>query len=203
MSGSTGLEFKPSEVVWISGSLPIVVLGLKRALENTMMVHTGHDLPNRTPACIVYCSNDTKDLSQGVKHLQELNSEAPILVFGIQIDLELAKAAFKMGARGFIHAGMMPDQIARAITVASRGEIVAPRQLLENLLVEGDPVHFNILTSRQREILELLADGLSNAQIAQRLYLSESTVKQHLRAAYKTLGVNNRTEAANLFRNSD
>ena len=45
-----------------------------------------------------------------------------------------------------------------------------------------------------------MAEGLSNAEIGQRLYLSESTIKQHLRAAYKLLGVNNRTEAANLFR---
>jgi DNA-binding NarL/FixJ family response regulator len=47
-----------------------------------------------------------------------------------------------------------------------------------------------------------VVDGLSNAQIAARLYLSESTVKQHLRAAYKLLGVKNRTEAARLIRNS-
>ena len=45
-----------------------------------------------------------------------------------------------------------------------------------------------------------VVEGLSNAEIGRRLYLSESTIKQHLRAAYKLLGVNNRTEAANLFR---
>ena len=45
------------------------------------------------------------------------------------------------------------------------------------------------LSARGREILEMVVDGLSNAQIAGRLYLSESTIKQHLRAAYKVLGV--------------
>jgi DNA-binding NarL/FixJ family response regulator len=53
-----------------------------------------------------------------------------------------------------------------------------------------------------REILSYVVEGLSNAEIGRRLYLSESTIKQHLRAAYKLLGVNNRTEAANLFRRS-
>jgi DNA-binding NarL/FixJ family response regulator len=48
--------------------------------------------------------------------------------------------------------------------------------------------------------LKLLVEGLSNAQIAARLYLSESTIKQHLRAAYKELGVHNRTEAAKTMR---
>jgi DNA-binding NarL/FixJ family response regulator len=49
-------------------------------------------------------------------------------------------------------------------------------------------------------VLDLLAEGLTNAQIAKRLYLAESTVKQHLRAAYKLLGVENRTQAARLVR---
>jgi DNA-binding NarL/FixJ family response regulator len=56
------------------------------------------------------------------------------------------------------------------------------------------------LSVRQREILGYVAEGLSNAEIGRRLFLSESTIKQHLRAAYKLLGVSNRTEAANLFR---
>jgi DNA-binding CsgD family transcriptional regulator len=57
-----------------------------------------------------------------------------------------------------------------------------------------------ILSSRQKEILGLVGEGLSNAQIAERLFLSESTIKQHLRAAHKVLGANNRTEAVRLIR---
>jgi DNA-binding NarL/FixJ family response regulator len=56
------------------------------------------------------------------------------------------------------------------------------------------------LTPRQREILELVVEGLSNVEIGKRLFLTESTVKQHLRAAYKLLNVQNRTQAAKLFR---
>jgi len=61
-------------------------------------------------------------------------------------------------------------------------------------------VELDSLSHRQREILELVAQGLSNAQIAKKLFLTESTVKQHLRAAYKLLGVRNRTEAASIVR---
>jgi DNA-binding NarL/FixJ family response regulator len=50
--------------------------------------------------------------------------------------------------------------------------------------------------------LELVVEGLSNAEIAGRLYLSESTINQHLRAVYKVLGVRNRTEAAKTMRDS-
>ncbi len=52
------------------------------------------------------------------------------------------------------------------------------------------------------QALSHVVEGLSNAEIGKRLYLSESTIKQHLRAAYKALGVRNRTEAANLIRGS-
>jgi DNA-binding NarL/FixJ family response regulator len=48
--------------------------------------------------------------------------------------------------------------------------------------------------------LEMVVEGLSNAQIARRLYLSESTIKQHLGAVYKELGVSNRTQAAKTMR---
>ena len=88
----------------------------------------------------------------------------------------------------------------RAVKMASEGEIVAPRQLLEYLISSDDVVDLNILPERQREILELVGDGLTNAQVAKKLYLTESTVKQHLRSAYKALGVKNRTEAAKLVR---
>ena len=57
-----------------------------------------------------------------------------------------------------------------------------------------------MLSTRQREILELGDGGLTSAQIAKSLFLTESTVKQHLRNVYKVLGVRNRTEAAKLIR---
>jgi DNA-binding NarL/FixJ family response regulator len=95
---------------------------------------------------------------------------------------------------------MEPAQIVRALEVVADGQIAAPRQLLEYLVFNDKPVDLDALSSRQKEILGLVGEGLSNAQIAERLFLSESTIKQHLRAAYKALGVNNRTEAVRLIR---
>jgi DNA-binding NarL/FixJ family response regulator len=67
-------------------------------------------------------------------------------------------------------------------------------------LNEDVPANLGALSARQREILGYVVEGLSNAEIGRRLYLSESTIKQHLRAAYKLLGVSNRTEAAKTMR---
>jgi len=79
-----------------------------------------------------------------------------------------------------------------------RGEIVVPRKLLEHLIADEEPADPDALTARQREILQLVAKGFSNAQVAKSLFLSESTVGQHLRATYKGLGVSDRKEAARL-----
>jgi len=86
------------------------------------------------------------------------------------------------------------------VEVVQKGELAAPRQLLRYFLSQKENPKIGELSARQREILELVVEGLSNAQIAGRLYLSESTIKQHLRTAYKVLGVHNRTEAAKTLR---
>ena len=97
---------------------------------------------------------------------------------------------------------MGPDQLVRAVAVAAEGELVAPRDLLRYVLNDHSR-HLAALSPRQEEILGYVVEGLSNAEIGRRLYLSESTIKQHLRSAYKLLGVSNRTEAANLFRRGE
>jgi DNA-binding NarL/FixJ family response regulator len=177
----------------------MAALGLTRALEGHATVYTG-GAPRVTPASIIICAEDVEGLQATIEDAKRANPNASVLVFSMRVDLPLARTAFRAGARGFIHAGMSPDQVARAVEVAARGEIVAPRQLVEHLLTNEDPVDLEMLSARQREALELVVEGLSNAQIAQRLYLSESTIKQHLRAAYKVLGVKNRNEAARMIR---
>jgi DNA-binding NarL/FixJ family response regulator len=96
---------------------------------------------------------------------------------------------------------MDPAQVLRAVEVVQKGELAAPRQLLGwHLLSQKEKPKIGELSARQREILELVVEGLSNAEIAGRLYLSESTIKQHLRAVYKVLEVSNRTQAAKTMR---
>jgi DNA-binding NarL/FixJ family response regulator len=136
-----------------------------------------------------------------MKHLRESNSHTPpILVFGTHLNLPFARDALRAGASGFVHAGMTPDQLLRAVAVATKGELVAPRELLGYMLDQDEPANLSALSARQREILGYVVEGLSNAEIARHLFLSESTIKQHLRAAYKLIGASNRTEAAKLFR---
>jgi DNA-binding NarL/FixJ family response regulator len=166
------------------------------------MVHQGPKPPEDVPSCIILCANSHEGLSKRVEFYREQNLDAPpVVVFCPQLDLPLARDALQAGASGFVHAEMMPDQLLRALAVVARGELVAPRELLRYLLNEDVPANLGALSARQREILGYVVEGLSNAEIGRRLYLSESTIKQHLRAAYKLLGVSNRTEAAKTMRN--
>jgi len=172
-------------------------------LEERTRVHQGPNPPGDHPSCVILCASGDEDLHERVQSYRELSPNAPpVLVFGSQLDLPLAHDALKAGASGFVHAEMTPDQLARAVAVAAKGELVAPRGLLSYLLAEEEPANLAPLSARQREILGYVVEGLSNAEIARRLFLTESTIKQHLRAAYKLLGVGNRTEAANLIRRS-
>ena len=199
-------QYSPKSLglVWVDCPRSVVSAGLVRALEKRATVHQGLKPPGDVPSCIILCANSHEGLSERVKFYQELSLDAPpIVVFGPQLDLPLARDALQAGASGFVHAEMMPDQLVRALAVAAKGELAAPRELLRYVLTNDQSGDLAALSVRQREILGYVVEGLSNAEIGRRLYLSESTIKQHLRAAYKLLGVSNRTEAANLFRRGD
>ncbi len=181
----------------------VVALGLTLALQKTRaQVHTGLSRPKIAPSSIIFCAQDADGASEGVKGLRALYPDSSILVFSVHADLSLAKAALREGARGFVHAGMSPQQIVRALEVAEEeGELAFPRALLEEYLMlnEASGAALDALSARQVETLEIVGQGLSNAVIAERLSVSESTIKQRLRAAYKVLGVRSRTAATKLF----
>jgi DNA-binding NarL/FixJ family response regulator len=187
-------------LIWVDCSPSVATAGLVGTLKEQARVHNAPEPPQGAWSSVILCSNGKEDLSTSVERYRQLSpSTVAILLFGWHLDLSLARDALRAGASGFIHAGMTPAQLVRAIAVAVKGELVAPRELLPYLLTQEEPVDTYLLSARQREILELVVEGLSNAEIAGRLFLSESTIKQHLRAAYKLLGVKNRTEAARLL----
>jgi len=184
----------------------VATAGLIRVLMKSGIQHGIELPPEIAPDCVVLCTQDAEDLPEAIENIRKASTDAtrvdcPIVVFASQNDSKLAEASLRGGARGFVHAMMRPEQILRALSVASKGEIVAPRGLLAFLLAdESSLVDLDALSVRQREILELVVEGLSNAQISRRLFLTESTIKQHLRRAFKILGVKNRTQAAKVMR---
>lgn len=93
------------------------------------------------------------------------------------------------GASGYISKDVPPDDFASLVRRICSGVLVRPRSA-----GAGAPVH--ALTRREREVLSLVADGLSNQAVGERLFVTEQTVKFHLGNIYRKLGASNRTEAA-------
>jgi DNA-binding NarL/FixJ family response regulator len=193
---------KPLGLVWVmTPSYSITAAGVKEALEGKAEVCIGGESSAGSPSCIVlYAGGMEEGCLEGMGRIREQYPGVPLLVLGSQLDLALASSALKQGADGFVHAQMDHAQVLRAVEVVQKGELAAPRQLLRYLLSQNENPKIGELSARKREILEMVVEGLSNAEIAGRLYLSESTIKQHLRAVYKVLGVHNRTEAAKTMR---
>jgi DNA-binding CsgD family transcriptional regulator len=111
---------------------------------------------------------------------------------GAENDLGHVGIARSVGTRREGGAGSARRLLRKPEIVGNRHKLLGLVVNEENLPYQG----IHLLTARQREVLELVAEGLPNAQIARRLFITESTVKQHLYKAYKTLGVRNRREAA-------
>src|ERR687898_2198659 len=200
---ATNAAKKPLGLVLVlTPSYSITMVGLKTVLEGKAEVRIGGESLAGSPSCVVLYAGSIGEEGwlEGMGRIRELYPGVPLLVFGSQLDLALACATLKNGADGFVHAQMHPAQVLSAVEVVQKGELAAPRQLLGYLLSQNENPKIGELSARQREILELVVEGLSNAEIAGRLYLSESTIKQHLRAAYKLLGVHNRTQAAKTMR---
>ncbi len=203
MAMVTELKPKPLGLVWLSCSSPMLAFGLEKAVEAHAYVHCGDELPERSsPSLVVYELNE-ENVASGVQRLRALAPGASILIFAPSLNLPLVRTALREGARGFLHGGMTPEQILRALSVAAEGKLVAPRDLLDDLLTADPATDLTLLSHRQQEVLRLVGEGLSNANIAKQLFISESTVKQHLRKAYKVLGVRNRTEAVWHLRDND
>ena len=115
---------------------------------------------------------------------------------------EYVARALRAGASGFLLKDVRPAQLADAIRVVAAGDaLLAPtvtRRLLDRFaasLDAGPSPDLACLTERELEILRLIAEGLSNAEIADRLFLGESTVKTHVSSVLRKLGVRDRVQA--------
>jgi DNA-binding NarL/FixJ family response regulator len=142
------------------------------------------------------------DLS-GIDATRELRRAVPsasVLVLTMFEDDDSIFAAMRAGARGYVLKGAEPAEIARAITAVAAGEAifgpaVAARVLSFFATPPPPPTPFPELTTRERQVLDLLAAGRSNHQIAERLGLSGKTVANHISAIFAKLQVADRTQA--------
>lgn len=142
---------------------------------------------------------------EAIKEIKDEKVPSKIIVLTIHEDREYLFKTLHMGAEGYVLKDADPNVLIEAIRSVNSGEAYIQGNMTKELVKEFKRVTVNEnkeksennnLTSREKEVLELIAEGLINREIAKRLYISEKTVKNHVSNIFKKLNVSDRTQAA-------
>jgi DNA-binding NarL/FixJ family response regulator len=129
--------------------------------------------------------------------LRQASPETHVLLLTMDDDAETALEAVQLGADGYLVKGASQDEIMRAVRAVHDGQLILGQAVNRHLRGIGrkDATPFPQLAEREREILGLVAAGLSNAAIAERLFLSPKTVANYLTSVFAKLAVTDRGQA--------
>ena len=129
--------------------------------------------------------------------LRQASPETHVLLLTMDDDAETALEAVQLGADGYLVKGASQDEIMRAVRAVHDGQLILGQAVNRHLRGIGrkDETPFPQLAEREREILDLVAAGLSNAGIAERLFLSPKTVANYLTSVFAKLSVSDRGQA--------
>ncbi|MFB7636203.1 response regulator [Streptomyces sp. NPDC056149] len=185
---------------------PVVRAGLRAVLETEPDFEIAADVPTSEEAVALAASLDVDvvlmDLQFGGRMLgsratAEITARpgAPRVLILTTYDSDAdILAAIEAGATGYLLKDAPPDELAAAVRTAAAGKsALAPT--VAHRLMDRMRTPAAALSRRETEVLQLVADGLSNAAISKRLFLSQATVKSHLVHIYAKLGVDSRTAA--------
>lgn len=186
--------------VAIADDCPLLIDGIAHSLEDNGAVAvviraaSGADLLaalSRTAVDVVLIEPWMRS-GDGLDAIAEIagSGGAPVIIALSAVRLPgRVDQAIERGAHGYIGKDVPPADLPSLVRRVASGIMVRPRPA-----VNGGPVH--ALTAREREVLALVADGLSNHEVGDRLFITEQTVKFHLGNVYRKLAASNRTEAA-------
>ena len=127
------------------------------------------------------------------KELIERDPSSRVLIFTAYSERSLLARGLESGAKGYILKEAPHETLVRAIEKVANGDSFIDPALMPAFL--GGKDREDMLTAREREILQLLADGMSNADAAKRLFISQETVKSHVRHILAKLEADTRTHA--------
>lgn len=132
--------------------------------------------------------------------LRRVASEARVILLTNAFDPKVYSSAMYLGVKGFVTKEQEAELVIRAIRKVHAGEVWLDRAIMADVVdhmsevAKADPeaAHINLLTEREREVIHLVSKGLKNKVIAERLLISEATVRHHLTSIFSKLNVSDR-----------
>ncbi len=139
---------------------------------------------------------------EATRLVKAANPAIRVIMLTMHADQEVLAAAIRSGASGYLVKDCSTEEIADAIRSAVSGETTLSPALAASMLNEVRKLDApeaaeedRIVTKREEEVLQLIADGCSTPEVAERLYISQKTVKNHLASIYQKLDARDRTQA--------
>lgn len=182
-----------------------IIIGLDEEFTVMACVENGFD-------AIQYCLNNLVDVAlldirmpvlNGVDAIKEIaiKTSTKCLILTTFDEDEYINAAIRYGAKGYILKNNSPDKIKAAIKVVYSGNMVMQEGIIDKVLKGIDSnnsskLNRDLFTGREIEIMEAIADGLSNKKISARLFISEGTVKNYITSILGKTSLEHRTQIA-------
>jgi DNA-binding NarL/FixJ family response regulator len=167
----------------------------------------------KTDVLLLDCFNTKPVPDDWLTDLQESIPDVKVILFGMDEDPDVFLRAVRLGIAGYVLKSASATDLLDAVRTVAQGEAACPPKfckVLFKMLADGTTEEKDErsisqfdLTQRQRQLMSLVAMGLSNKEIAANLNLSEFTVKNHIYRVMKQVDAQNRHEAVSLIRNGD
>ena len=130
--------------------------------------------------------------------IMEADARQRVLMLTMHAEIDLIRKALKAGAVGYLTKDATFEEVLNALDLACNGDVIISPQFAQALLEEVDAqqaVQSSLLSEREMEVLQLLAEGCSTPEIATNLFISQKTVKNHLASIYEKIDARDRTHA--------
>jgi DNA-binding NarL/FixJ family response regulator len=139
---------------------------------------------------------------EAARRVHQAQPNVRVVMLTMHADADVMASAIRAGASGYLVKDCSTEEIAGAVRMAASGDTALSPQLASSMLDElrklerpGEEESERVVTHREEEVLQLIADGCSTPEVAAKLYISQKTVKNHLASIYQKLDARDRTQA--------
>ncbi|MFM2073468.1 MAG: hypothetical protein RLZZ623_3732 [Actinomycetota bacterium] len=134
---------------------------------------------------------------EATRRLMAADARQRVVILTMHVDRDVIERAMKAGAVGYMTKDSTVKELVLAVKLAANGDRILSPRLAEVMLAQATTPSEpdSILTHREEELLQLIADGLATSEVAERMFISQKTVKNHLASIYDKLQARDRTQA--------